>query len=222
MNYLTSCIHTILFKQSEVEDTAKKNEYLNERSLKIDDANLISVSASTEPPKTSHTRSVPLQPSSILTREEANHLQEKDSILCATEEENENHTTPSEGSSLHQDLKKEHVTHSTRCDVWSQTESCVTEVEKVDVATQCGTMQVCSCGSSLPSACRPGGPPPSSTAGTAGGHKMPAHEALQPAGTGSAAEIAAFSSEAEYLSLAGRRTLEVLNYIDIMKERDKQ
>ncbi|XP_019330131.1 PREDICTED: uncharacterized protein C12orf40 homolog [Aptenodytes forsteri] len=207
---------------SEVEDTAKKKEYLNERSLKIDDANLISTSASTEPPKTSHTRSVPLQPSSILTREEANHLQEKDSILCATEEENKNHTAPSEGSSLHQALKKEHVTRSTRCDVWSQTESSVTEVEKVDVATQCGTMQVCSCGSSLPSAHRPGGPPPSSTAGTAGGHKMPAHEALQPAGTGSAAEIAAFSSEAEYLSLAGRRTLEVLNYIDIMKERDKQ
>lgn len=51
---------------------------------------------------------------------------------------------------------------------------------------------------------------------------MPAHEVLQPAGTGSAAGIAAFSSEAEYLSLAGRRTLEVLNYVDIMKEEDKQ
>ena len=222
MNYLNSCIQTILFKQSEEEDTAKKKEYLNKQSLKIDDANLVSASASTEPPRTSHTRTMPLQPSSILTREEANHLQEKDSILCATEEENKNHTAPSEGSSLHQALKREHVTRSTRCEVWSQTESSVTEVEKVDVATQCGTMQVCSCGSSLPSARSPGGVPPPSTAGTAGGHKMPAHEALQPAGAGGAAGIAAFSSEAEYLSLAGRRTLEVLNYIDIMKERDKQ
>ncbi|XP_075347643.1 regulator of DNA class I crossover intermediates 1 [Mycteria americana] len=207
---------------SEEEDTAKKKEHLNEQSLKIDDANLISASANTEPPKASHTRTVPLQPSSILTSEAANHLQEKDSILCATEEENKNHTAPSEGGSLHQALKREHVTRSTTCDVWSQTESSVTEVEKVDVATQCGTMQVCSCGSSLPSARSPGGLPPPSTTGTAGGHKMPAREGLQPAGTGSAAGIAAFSSEAEYLSLAGRRTLEVLNYIDKMKERDKQ
>lgn len=184
--------------------------------MKIEDANLIPASASTEPPKTSHTRTVPLQPSGILTREEGNHLQEKDSISCAIEEENKNHTTPSEGSSSHLALKREHVTLSTRCDVWSQTESSVTEVEKVDVATQCGTMWVCSCGSSLPSARSPGGVPPPSAAGTAGGHKTPAHEVLQPAG------IAAFSSEAEYLSLAGRRTLEVLNYIDKMKERDKQ
>ncbi|XP_009461148.1 PREDICTED: uncharacterized protein C12orf40 homolog [Nipponia nippon] len=207
---------------SEEEDTAKKKEYLNERSLKIDDANLTSASASTEPPKTSQTRAVPLQPSSILTREAANHLQEKDSIFCATDEENKNHTAPPEGSSLQQALKREHVTGSTGCDAWSQTESSLTEVEKVDVATQCGTMQVCSCGSSLPSARSLGGLAPPSAAGTAGGHKMPAHQTLQPAGTGSAAEIAAFSSEAEYLSLAGRRTLEVLNYIDIMKERDKQ
>lgn len=190
--------------------------------MKINDTSLVLASASTEPPKTSHTGTMPLQPSSILTRGEANHLREKDSILCATEEENKNHTAPSEGSSLHPALKRERVTLSTRCEVWSQTESSVTAVEKVDVSTQCGSMQVCSCGSSLPSARSPGGVPPPSTAGTAGGHKMPAHEVLQPAGTGSAAGISAFSSEAEYLSSAGRRTLEVLNYVDIMKEGDKQ
>ncbi|XP_010579387.1 PREDICTED: uncharacterized protein C12orf40 homolog [Haliaeetus leucocephalus] len=205
---------------SEEEDTVKKKEYLNEQSLKINDASLVSASASTESPKTSHTTTMPLQPSSILTRDEANHLREKESILCATEEENENHTAPSEGSSLHPALKRERVTLSTRCEVWSQTESSVTAVEKVDVATQCGSMRVCSCGSSLPSAHSPGGVPPPSTAGTAGGHKMPAHEVLQPAGTGSTAGIAAFSSEAEYLSLAGRRTLEVRNYVDILKEGD--
>ncbi|KAM6146779.1 regulator of DNA class I crossover intermediates 1 [Phoenicopterus ruber ruber] len=127
---------------SEEEDTAKNKEYLNERSLKIDAASLISAAASTEPPKTSHTRTVPIQPSSILTREEANHLQEKDSTLRATEEENKDHTAPSEGSSLHEALKREHVTGSARCDVWSQTESSLTEVRKVDVATQCGTMQI--------------------------------------------------------------------------------
>ncbi|XP_075598953.1 regulator of DNA class I crossover intermediates 1 [Balearica regulorum gibbericeps] len=207
---------------SEEEDTAKKKEYLKEQSLKIDGANPVSASGRTEPPRSSHTRLVPLQPSSILTREAANHLQEKDSILCATEEENKDHAAPSEGSLLHQTLKKECVARSTSCDGWSQTESSVTEVEKVDVATQCDPTPLCSCRGSLPSARSPGELPPPSATGTAGGHKMPAHEALQPAGTSSAARIVACSSEGEYLSLAGRRTLEVLNYIDIMKEREKQ
>ncbi|XP_054058332.1 uncharacterized protein C12orf40 homolog [Rissa tridactyla] len=206
---------------SEEENTVKKREYLNERCLKRDDANLIPASASTEPPRTSRTRTGPLQPSSILTREEANHLQEKDSILHATEEENKSHTVPPERSSLHHALKSEPVTRSTGRDGWSQTERSVTEVEKVDVATQCGTLRVCSCGRSLPSARSPGGLPPPSISGTAGGHKMPAHEAPPPAGTGGAAGTAAFPSGDECLRLAGRRTLEALNYIGIMKERDK-
>nr|XP_009932053.1 PREDICTED: uncharacterized protein C12orf40 homolog [Opisthocomus hoazin] len=204
---------------SEEEDTAKKKKYPNERSLKTGDASLISASASTESPKTSHTRAVPLRPRSILPREEATHLQEKDSLLHATEEENKNHPAPPECSSLHQALNRQHVARSTRCDVWSQTESSVMEVEKVDVSTQCGTLQVCSCGSSLPAARSPGGVPAPSTAG---GHKMAAPEVLRPAGTSSAMGAVPFSPEAEYLSLAGRRTLEVLSYIDIMKEREKQ
>lgn len=218
---MNDSVHTILFKQFEVEDTAEKKKYLNDQFLKIDN-NLVSASASTEPLRTPHTRIVPLQPSNMLTTEEANHLQEKVSISCATKEENENDTALSEGSSLHQALKRQHVTRSTRCDVWSQTESSVTEVRKVHGATQCGTMQVCSCGSSLPSASSPGRVTPPSTAGTTRGHEMQAHEALQPVGMGSTPEIEVFASEAEYLSLAGRRTLEVLNYIDTMKERDKQ
>ncbi|XP_028940136.1 uncharacterized protein C12orf40 homolog [Antrostomus carolinensis] len=201
---------------SEEEDTAKKGEYPDDQSLKIDDANLFSASASTEPPRTSHTRTVPLQPSSSLTREEAINLQEQDSILCATEEENKTHAAPSEGGSLHQGLKREHTALSTRCDVWAQTERSITEVRKVDAATQCSTMRVCSCGSSLPSAHSPGQVPSPSTAGTAAGPKV------QPAGTGSPAGTAAFPFEAEYLSLAGRSTLEVLSYIDTMKEREKQ
>ncbi|XP_068027025.1 regulator of DNA class I crossover intermediates 1 [Melanerpes formicivorus] len=207
--------------RSEVEDTAKKKEYLNDQPLKTD-ANLASASASTEPSRPSHTRTVPLQPSNILTPEEASRLQEKVSISCATKEENKTHAAPPEGISLHQALKREHVTHSTWCDGWSQTERSVTEVRKVDVATQCGTMQICNCGSSLPSACSPGRVPPRSIAGTTRGHKMPAHEDQQPVGMGSMPEIEVFASEAEYLSLAGRRTLEVLNYIDTMKERGKQ
>ncbi|XP_010071164.1 PREDICTED: uncharacterized protein C12orf40 homolog [Pterocles gutturalis] len=210
-----SCFSSSL-DASEEEDIDKKKEYLNEQSLKIDDANLVSASSSTECPKTSHTRTVPLQPSSILTRDEGYHLQEKDSILCATEKENKNHTAPFEGSSLDQAPKREPVTCSARCDGWSQTEISVPEVRKVDVATQCGTMQVCSCGGSLAAARSPGGLPPPSTPSTIGGHKMLVHEGLQPAGMGSTAGIAKFSSEAECLSLSGR-TLEVLNYIDIMK-----
>ncbi|KAJ7396963.1 hypothetical protein BTVI_139696 [Pitangus sulphuratus] len=195
----------------EEEDTAKK-EYLNEQSLKTHDANL---SASREAPKSFHTRTVPLQPSRSLTREEENIVQEKGSIFCATEEENKNLTTPSEGSSSHRALKREYVTRSSRCDVWSQTERSVTEVEKADVATQCGTLRVCSCGGFLPAARSPAGVPPPRTAGTAGEDELPAQELPQPG-------IAALPSEAEYLCLAGKRTLEVLNYIDKMKERDKQ
>ncbi|KAM6292622.1 regulator of DNA class I crossover intermediates 1 [Porphyrio hochstetteri] len=207
---------------SEEEDIARKKEYLNKLSLKTHDANLVSASGSTELLRTSHTRTMPHQPPSILPRDEANHLCEKNPISCVTEEENKDPAAPSEGSSSHQALEGEHVAPSTRCDGWSQTESSLTGVKKVDVATQCGLMPVCSCGSSLPSAQSPGGFPLLCTVGTDGGHKMPAQEAMQPAGTGSAAGIAVSSSEGEYLSLAGRRTLEVLNYIDIMKEREKQ
>ncbi|XP_017667066.1 PREDICTED: uncharacterized protein C12orf40 homolog isoform X2 [Lepidothrix coronata] len=203
----------------EEEDTAKKTEYLNEQSLKTHDANL---SASREAPKSFHTRTVPLQPSSNLSREEANILQDKGLMFCTIEDKNKNHAAPSEGSSSHRALKREHVTRSTRCDVWSQTERSVTEVEKADVATQCGTLRVCSCGGSLPAARSPVGVPPPRTAGTAGEDELPAQEIPQPAGAGSAAGTAALPSEAEYLSLAGKRTLEVLNYIDKMKERDKQ
>lgn len=160
-----------------------------------------------------------MQPSSTLAKEEANNLQEKDSRFCTTEQENKARTALSQGSS-HRTLRRQHVTRSSRCDVWSQTEGSVTEVEKVDVGTQCGTLRVCSCGGSLPAARSPGGVSPPSAAGTAGAR--PVQEVPQPAGTGSAAGTDAFYSEAEYLSLAGRRTLEVLNYIDKMKEREKQ
>ncbi|XP_009069306.1 PREDICTED: uncharacterized protein C12orf40 homolog [Acanthisitta chloris] len=168
---------------SEEKDTAKRKEYLSEQSLKTRDANQFSASASTAATKSSHTRTVPPQPSSSSAREEANHLQEKDSPFCATEDENKTHTAPSEGSSSQQAVKREDVTLSTRREVWSQTECSVTEVEKADVATQCVTMRVCGCGGSLPPACSPGRVPPPSAAG---GHKPPAPESLQPAGTGSA------------------------------------
>ncbi|KAL2309013.1 hypothetical protein Nmel_005191, partial [Mimus melanotis] len=214
-SYLSSSPDT-----SEEEDAAKTKEYLNEQSLKAHDTSLFSASASREAPKSSHTQSVGMQPSSFLAREEANNFQEKDSNFCATEEENKTHRALSQGSS-HRVLKREHVTRSTRCDVWSQTEGSVTEVEKVDVGTQCGTLRVCSCGGSLPAARSPPAAVPLSTAGTAGEHERPGQEVPQPAGTANAAGTDAFSSEAEYLSLAGRRTLEVLSYIDKMKERDK-
>ncbi|XP_030816857.1 uncharacterized protein C12orf40 homolog [Camarhynchus parvulus] len=213
-SYLSSSPDT-----SEDEDTAKKKEYLNEQSLKAHGANLFSASVSREAPKSSHTRSVGMKPSSTLARKEANNLQEKDSNFCATDEENKTHTALSQGPSHHA-FKREHVGSSTRCDVWSQTEGPVA-VEKVDVGTQCGTLRVCSCGGSLPAARSPGGVPPPGTAGTAGEQEWPAREGQLPAGSGSAAGTDAFFAEAEYLSLAGR-TLEVLNYIDKMKEREKQ
>ncbi|XP_066845946.1 regulator of DNA class I crossover intermediates 1 isoform X3 [Anser cygnoides] len=206
---------------SEEEDTAKK-KYVDKRCFQIGNANNTSGSASKETPKASHRGSEPLQHCRSLTRVEDNYLQQKRASSRATEEANKDHAAPSEGSSLHQTRKKEHVPDSPRRDGWSQTESCAPAAGKADAATQCDTVRVCSCGSSLLPARSPGGLPPPGTAGTAGGHKMPEHEAPQPAGTGSAAGKAAFSSEAEYLSLADRTTLEVLNYIDVMKEREKQ
>ncbi|XP_077639264.1 regulator of DNA class I crossover intermediates 1 [Lonchura striata] len=214
-SYLSSSPDT-----SEEEDKAKKMEYLNEPSLKTHGTKLFSASASREATKSSHTQSVAMKPRSTLGRKEANNLQEKDSDFCATEEENKTHTALSQGPS-HPAFKREHVTSSTRCDAWSQTEGSVT-VEKVDVGTQCGTLGVCSCGGALPAARSPGELSPPRSAGPAGEHERPAQEAPQPAGSGRAAGTDAFSSETEYLSLAGRRTLEVLNYIDKMKERDKQ
>ncbi|XP_068045818.1 regulator of DNA class I crossover intermediates 1 isoform X1 [Anomalospiza imberbis] len=214
-SYLSSSPDT-----SEEEDKAKKKEYLNEPSLKAHGANLFSASASREAPKSSHTQSVAMKPSSTFGRKEANNLQEKDSNFCVIEEENKTHTALSQGSS-HRAFKREHVTSSTRCDAWAQTEGSVT-VERVDVGTQCGTLRVCSCGGALPAARSPGEVSPPSTAGTAGEHGRPVRDVPPPAGSGSAAGTDAFSSETEYLSLAGRRTLEVLSYIDKMKERDKQ
>ncbi|XP_064278139.1 regulator of DNA class I crossover intermediates 1 isoform X4 [Passer domesticus] len=201
-SYLSSSPDT-----SEEEDTAKKKEYLNEHSLKAHGANLFSASASREAPKSSHTQSVGMKPSSTLPRKEANNLQERDSNFCATEEENKTHTALSQGPS-HQACKREPVSSSTRRDVWSQTEGCVT-VEKADVGSQCGTLRVCSCGGSLPAARSPGAVPAPSAAGNAG--EPQGQKGTDP-----------FSPEAEYLSLAGRSTLEVLNYIDKMKERDKR
>ncbi|XP_030147954.4 regulator of DNA class I crossover intermediates 1 [Taeniopygia guttata] len=204
----------------EEEDKAKKKEYLNERPLKTHGTKLFSGSASREATKRSHTQSVAMKPRSTSGRKEANNLQEKDSNFSATEEENKTHTALSQGPS-HPAFKREHVTSSSRCNAWSQTEGSVT-VEKVDVGTQCGTPGVCSCGGALPAARSPGELSAPGSAGPAGGHERPAQEAPQPAGSGSAAGTDAFSSETEYLSLAGRRTLEVLNYIDKMKARDKQ
>ncbi|XP_036256098.1 uncharacterized protein C12orf40 homolog [Molothrus ater] len=203
-SYLSSSPDT-----SEEEDTAKKKEYLNEQPLKAHGANLFSASVSREAPKSSHTRSVGMKPSSTLASKEANNLQEKDSNFCATEEENKTHPALSQGP-WHHTFQREHVGSSTRCDVWSQTEGSVT-VEKVDVGTQCGTLRVCSCGGSLPAARSP-----------AGEQQWPVRDRQQPAGAGGAAGTDAFSAEAEYLSLPGRRTLEVLNYIDKMKDREKQ
>ncbi|KAF2981419.1 hypothetical protein EK904_002971 [Melospiza melodia maxima] len=211
--------HVFVFEESEEEDTGKKKNYLNEQSLKARGANLFSASVSREAPKSSHTQSVGMKPSSALARKEANNLQEKDSNFCAIEDENKTHAAVSQGPSQHA-LRREHVGSSTRCDAWSQTEGSVT-AGKVDAGTQCGALRVCSCGGSLPAARSPGTVPAARSPGTARERQWPAREGRQPAGSGSAG-TGAFSAESEYLSVAGSRTLEVLDYIDKMKEREKQ
>jgi len=216
VNCFNSCIHTILFIQSEEEDAARKKKYVDKQHLQTDSANLISASDSTEPLRASHNGVVPPQPGSSLAMEGDGHLQQKHSISHSREEKKE-HAAPCEGSSLPQAHKRAQATQSARRDVWVQTESSGPQAGKVDAATQCDPMRVCSCGRSLPSARSPLGLHPP---GTAGGHKTPEHEALPPAG--SSAGTAALSSEAGYLTLADRRTLDILNYIDTMKGREKQ
>ncbi|XP_021240301.1 uncharacterized protein C12orf40 homolog isoform X2 [Numida meleagris] len=201
---------------SEEEDTARKKKYVDKQRHQTDNANLIAASASTEPPRASHDGVLPPQPSSSVGVEGDSHLQQKHSISRAREEKKE-HSAPCEGSSLHQAPKRAQVTQSSRSDVWVQTESPGPQSGQVDAATQCDPTRVCACGRSLPSARSPEGLHPP---GTAGGHKTPEHEALRPAG--SSAGTAALSSEAEYLTLADRTTLDILNYIDTMKEREKQ
>ncbi|XP_057879285.1 uncharacterized protein C12orf40 homolog [Melospiza georgiana] len=213
-SYLSSSPDT-----SEEEDTGKKKNYLNEQSLKARGANLFSASVSREAPKSSHTQSVGMKPSSTLARKEANNLQEKDSNFCAIEEENKTHAALSQGPSQHA-LRRERVGSSAGCDAWSQTEGSVT-AGKVDAGTQCGALRVCSCGGSLPAARSPGTVPAARSPGTARERQWPARQGRQPAGSGSAG-TGALSAESEYLSVAGSRTLEVLDYIDKMKEREKQ
>ncbi|XP_065597001.1 regulator of DNA class I crossover intermediates 1 [Cyrtonyx montezumae] len=199
---------------SEEEDIARKKKYVDKWCLQTDNTNLISASASTEPPRASHNGAVPPQPGSTVTVEGDSHLQQKHSISHTGEEKKE-HAAPGEGSSLHQAQKSMQVTKSARYDVWVQTESSGPQAGKVDAATQCDPARVCSCGRSLPSALSLEGLYPPTTAG---GHKTPEREALQPAGSSAGQPC---SSEAEYLARADRATLGVLSHIDAM-ETEKQ
>ncbi|XP_072189171.1 regulator of DNA class I crossover intermediates 1 isoform X2 [Excalfactoria chinensis] len=202
---------------SEEEDAARKKKHADKQRLQTDSANLIPASTSTEPIRASHNGAVPSLPCSSLAMEGAGHLQQKNSISRSREEQKEL-AAPCEGSSLRQAHKRTQDTQSARCDVWVQTESSGPQAEKVDAATQCDLMRVCSsCGRSPPSARGPQGLHPP---GTAGGHKTPEHEAPPPAG--GSAGTAALCSEAEYRTLADRTTLDILNYIDTMKGREKQ
>ncbi|XP_019476332.1 uncharacterized protein LOC109370223 [Meleagris gallopavo] len=201
---------------SEEEDAARKKKCADKQHLQTDNVNLISASESTESLKASHNGAVPPQPGCSLAMKGDDHLQQKHSVAHSREEKKER-AAPCEGSLFPQAHKKAQVMQSARSDVWVQTESSGPQAGKVDAATQCDPMRACSCGRSLPSARSPQGLHPP---GTAGGHKTPEHEALPPA-RGSAG-TAALSSEAEYLTLADRTTLDILNYIDTMKGREQQ
>ncbi|XP_015707088.1 uncharacterized protein C12orf40 homolog isoform X2 [Coturnix japonica] len=189
---------------SEEEDAARKKTHTDKQHLRTDSANLISAPTRTEPTRAAHNGAVPSLPSSSPAMEGAGHLQQNNSISHSREEQKE-HAALCEGSSLHQTHRRTHDTQSARCDVWVQTESSGPQTGKVDAGTQCDLMRVCSCG------LRP--------TGTAGGHKTPEHHA-PPAG--GSARTAALSSESEYITLADRTTLDILNYIDTMKGGEKQ
>lgn len=189
---------------------------MDKQHLQTDNVNLISASESTEPLRAPHNGAVPPQPASSQAMQGDGHLQQKHCIAHSREGKKER-AAPREGSLVPQAHKKAQVVQSARCDVWVQTESSGPQAGKVDAATQCDPMRVCSCGRSLPAARSPQGLHPP---GTAGGHKTPEREALPPAR--SSAGTAALSSEARYLALADGRTLDILSYIDTMKGREEQ
>ncbi|XP_019399509.1 PREDICTED: uncharacterized protein C12orf40 homolog [Crocodylus porosus] len=215
-----SCVSTGS-EMSEEEERAEKKKCLYENSFHRNKANPSAASTSKGPECSSHTDSMPFLPGNSLAVKAARIPQQEEAILQATQEDNKGPAALPQYSSSHIVLKKEAFNHNERHDAWSQTETFTVGAEKIDAATQCALIQACSCRNHLSSVHSAEMITDVNKADPAGGQEIPADEALPSSGTDNATVTTEFPPETEYLTLADKMTLDVLNYFNVMKKREK-
>ncbi|XP_059581545.1 uncharacterized protein C12orf40 homolog [Alligator mississippiensis] len=215
-----SCVSTGS-EMSEEEEPAEKKKCLYENSFHRNKANPNAASTNKGPECSSHTDSMPFLPGNSLAVKAARISQQKEAILQATQEENKGLALLPQYNSSHIVLKQEAFNHNERHDAWSQTETFAVGAEKMDAATQCALIQACSCRNYLSSVHSAEMITGVNKADTAGGQEIPADEALPFSSTDNATGTTEFPPETEYLTLADKMTLDVLNYFNVMTKREK-
>ncbi|KAG6936046.1 chromosome 12 orf 40 [Chelydra serpentina] len=206
-------------EMSEEDDLAEK--CLSDSSLQVNSANPIAASTSKGPQYSFGTESLLFPPCTSVAMKDANAPQQKESSLQATEGENKDQAAQPQHNSSHISFKRKNINHRERCDAWSQTESPTVRVEKLNVAIQCDLIQACCCRNHLSSVHSAELLTNVSKAHTTGGQEITADEAFQSSSTDNATIIAEFPPETEYLTLPDKMTVDVLNYINIMKKREE-
>ncbi|EMP38942.1 Putative protein C12orf40, partial [Chelonia mydas] len=203
-------------EMSEEDYLAEK--CLSDSSFQVNSANPIAASTSKGPQHSFGTESLLFPPCTGVAMKEANTPKQKEPSLQATEEENKDQP---QHNSPHISFKRKNINLRERCDAWSQTESPPVRVEKLNAAIQCDIIQACCCRNHLSSVHSAELLTNVSKADTTGGQEITADEAFQSSGIDSATIIAEFPPETGYLTLPDKMTVDVLNYINIMKKREE-
>ncbi|XP_044858101.1 uncharacterized protein C12orf40 homolog isoform X1 [Mauremys mutica] len=206
-------------EMSEEDDLAEK--CLSDSSFQVNGANPIAASTSKGPQHTFGTESLLFPPGTSVAMKEANTPRQKEPSLQATEEENKDQAVQPQPNSSHIPFKRKNINHRERCDAWSQTESPTVRVEKINAAIQCDIIQACCCINHLSSVHSAELLTNVSKADTTGGQEITADEAFQSSSTDNATIIAEFPPATEYLTLPDKMTVDVLNYINIMKKKEE-
>ncbi|XP_043352621.1 uncharacterized protein C12orf40 homolog isoform X3 [Dermochelys coriacea] len=204
-------------EMSEEDYLAEK--FLSESSFQVNSANPIAASTSKGPQHSFGTESLLFPLCTGVAMKEANTPKQKQPSLQETEEKNKDQP---QHNSPHISFKRKNITLRERCDAWSQTESPTVRVEKLNAATQCDIIQACCCRNHLSSVHSAELLTNVNKADTTGGQEITADEAFQSSRTSdSATIIAEFPPETGYLTLPDMMTVDVLNYINIMKKREE-
>ncbi|XP_065410330.1 regulator of DNA class I crossover intermediates 1 [Chrysemys picta bellii] len=206
-------------EMSEEDDLAEK--CLSDSSFQVNSANPIAASTSKGPHPSFGTESWLFPPGTSVAMNEANITQQAEPSLQATEEENKDQAAQPQPNSSHPSFKRKTINHRERCDAGSQTESPTVRGEKLNAAVQCDIIQACCCINHLSSVHSAELLTNVSKADTTGGQEITADEAFRSSSTDNAPIIAEFPPETEYLTLPDKMTVDVLNYIHIMKKRDE-
>ncbi|XP_030405455.1 uncharacterized protein C12orf40 homolog [Gopherus evgoodei] len=206
-------------EMSEEDDLAEK--CLSDSSFQVNSANPAAPPTSKGPQHTFGTESLLFPPGTSVAMKEANTPRQKEPSLQATEEENKDQAVQPQPNSSHISFKRKNINHRERCDAWSQTEISTVRVEKINAAIQCDIIQACCCINHLSSVHSGELLTNVSKADTTGGQEITADEAFQSSSTDNATIIAEFPPATEYLTLPDKMTVDVLNYINIMKKREE-